>query len=83
MNLDNVHTPQRLEGESQAQYQGRRRMSRRLYNLHAREGVLIFSPRGARTQHTNIGKRERRRQMALVGTRQYRLSSVSLNISGG
>ena len=75
MNLDNVHTPQRLEGESTAQYHGRRRMSRRLYNLHAREGVLIFTPRGAKGQHTNIGKRERRRQMALVGKRQYRLGA--------
>lgn len=40
MNIDKVHTPERLEGESQADYKARRRMSTRL----AQRGRLLWAP---------------------------------------
>lgn len=67
MNIEQVHVPHRLEGETQDQYRARQRMSKRLAN----RGQLLVSSRDG--QHT-ASKTQQLRRIAVkqVGARQVK-----------
>lgn len=67
MNLDKVHTPERLPGESQQEYRERQQMSKR---LQARTPLLHSSRTGPAGTHQN--RRLRRKAMKQVGARQVK-----------
>ena len=63
--MPNVHTPQRLEGESQEQYRQRRRMSRHSANMgrNAETGEPVFL-KGLGDQHKSPSQRQQMRDNA-------------------
>lgn len=66
MNLDNVHTPERLTNETQPEYRARQRMSKRLAE---RMTLLVKGKQAAAPK----AKRARRALVAKVGIRQAKL----------
>lgn len=67
MNLDNIHTPERLPSESQQEYRLRQQMSKR---LQERVQLIHSSTGGAAGTHQN--RRLRRKAMKQVGARQVK-----------
>lgn len=67
MNLDNIHTPERLSGESQQEYRERQRMSRRLQQ----RTVLVHSIQSGPAATTK-NRRLRRAANKQVGARQVK-----------
>ena len=67
MNLDNVHVPQRLEGESMAEYRERQHMSRRL-----QQRTPLIS--AGRQMQAPDHKKLRRKAVKQVGVRQLKKS---------
>lgn len=67
MNLDNVHVPHRLEGESMAEYRERQHMSRRL-----QQRTPLIS--AGRQMQAPDHKRLRRKAVKQVGVRQLKKS---------
>ncbi len=65
MNLDNVHVPHRLEGESMAEYRERRHMSQR---LQQRASLISAGRQLQAPDH----KKLRRKAVKQVGTRQLK-----------
>lgn len=68
MNLDQIHTPERLEGESLPEYRSRQRMSR----LVAQRTKLLGTPK--QPHRASAAKRARRELVAAVGIRQARMA---------
>ena len=66
MDQDQIHIPQRLEGESQLAYQARRRMSERL----SQRGTLLVSSRDGKVAKARRGKIEKRVLVEAIGHRQ-------------
>jgi hypothetical protein len=66
MNMSKVHVPERLEGESQAEYNDRRRMSQRL----ARRGRLLAGPKERYAAPAQ--RRTRRNLVKAIGLRQLK-----------
>ena len=67
MNLDNVHVPHRLEGESMAEYRERQHMSRRL-----QQRTPLIS--AGRQMQAPDHKKLRRKAVKQVGVRQLKKS---------
>lgn len=67
MNLDNIHTPERLPGESQQEYRRRQQMSKRLQE----RTLLIHSTRSGPAGAPQ-NRRLRRKAMKQVGARQVK-----------
>lgn len=67
MNLDNIHTPERLSGESQQEYRERQRMSRRLQQRTVLVHSIQSGPAGAPQN-----RRLRRSANKQVGARQVK-----------
>ena len=67
MNLDNVHVPHRLEGESMAEYRERQHMSRR---LQQRTPLISAGRQVQAPDH----KKLRRKAVKQVGVRQLKKS---------
>jgi hypothetical protein len=64
----NVHTPERLEGESMATYRTRQQSSRR----SARAITLVWA--WGRGTYTNPAKQSARSLKRAIGARQYRIA---------
>jgi len=67
MNLDNIHTPERLPGESQQEYRRRQQMSKRL-----QERVQLIHSVQSGPAGTHQNRRLRRAANKQVGARQVK-----------
>lgn len=67
MNIDNIHAPERLPGESQQEYRERQRMSKRLQQrtllVHSIQSGPVAAPQN---------RRLRRKAVKQVGARQVK-----------
>lgn len=72
MNIEQVHIPQRLEGEDIYDYKARRRMSQR---LQERTTLLIASSgKGAKQARASAAKQARRKLVGAIGARQAKIA---------